>query len=117
MSDLDAARRQTIQTLTNEIKRLDDPQRNKEFELLREKWRRQQGTIGMLQEKLRQQSATDKEAMEALEAIYTSARGDEKGQSWAIRKFLDDRGIFNDDIQGAKRLIEMVCKHVLEQKS
>lgn len=70
-----------------------------------------------LRQLLSDQSATDKELREALEAIYTSARGDEKGQGWAIRKFLDDRDIFNDDIQGTKRLIEMACKHVLEPKS
>jgi hypothetical protein len=52
----------------------------------------------------------ERETMQtALKVIHTAARGDEKRQCWAIRKWLDDRDIFNGDIQGADRLIEEVC--------
>lgn len=53
------------------------------------------------------------ETLEALKVILSAVRGDEKSECWTIRKFLDDRGVFNDDIGGAARLIEEVCKLVL----
>ena len=49
----------------------------------------------------------------ALEAIHTTVRGDEKSECWTIRKWLDERGIFNDDLSGGQRLVEEVCKAVL----
>lgn len=50
---------------------------------------------------------------EALETIYTTMRGDEKSECWTIRKWLDDRDIFNDDIEGPNRLVEELCKALL----
>jgi hypothetical protein len=56
------------------------------------------------------------EALSALKVIYTSTRGDEKGEQWTIRKWLNKRGVFNDDIAGSKRLVEAVCVCVLKAK-
>jgi hypothetical protein len=49
----------------------------------------------------------------ALEVIHKTTRGDEKNECWTIRKWLDERGVFNDDIQGAKRLVEALCAFAL----
>jgi hypothetical protein len=49
----------------------------------------------------------------ALEAIYAGARGDEHGEYWTLRKWLDDRDIYNGDISSGKRLTEEVCKAAL----
>jgi len=49
----------------------------------------------------------------AVTAIYTAVRDDEKGECWTIRRYLDERDIFNDDIQGSDRLVELACEHVL----
>ena len=51
----------------------------------------------------------------ALEVIHATARGDEHGECWTIRKFLDDRGVFNGDLQGRMRLIEELCRYALRQ--
>ncbi len=50
---------------------------------------------------------------QGLKVIYTTARGDEKSECWTIRKWLDERNIFNDDNAGAERLIAEVCKAAL----
>lgn len=50
---------------------------------------------------------------EALQVIHKTVRGDEHSECWTIRKWLDEHGIFNDDIQGGKRLIEECCKAAL----
>jgi hypothetical protein len=50
-----------------------------------------------------------------LKAILKAVRGDEKGECWTIRKWLDKRDIFNDDIQGPQRLTEEACKYLLRQ--
>src|SRR6187551_3827921 len=47
---------------------------------------------------------------EALAAIHTSTREDEKGQQWEIRKYLDAHGVCNDDIAGSRRLVAEACK-------
>lgn len=60
--------------------------------------------------------ASAPELLSALEAIYTAVRGDEKSECWTIRKWLDERDIFNDDIQGTERLIEMTCRAVCKAK-
>ena len=52
-------------------------------------------------------------AQGALKVIYATVRGDEKSECWTIRKWLDKRGLFNDDIQASERLIAMVCKAAL----
>ena len=57
------------------------------------------------------------EQTELLHAIYTSVRGDEKGECWTIRAYLDKHGIFHDDIQNETRLIEEACKHALRQRA
>jgi hypothetical protein len=54
---------------------------------------------------------------EVLSVILTAVRGDEKGECWTIRKWLDDRDIFNDDLQGSDRLIEEVCKAAIQDAS
>ena len=51
---------------------------------------------------------------EALQAILRSIRGDEKGEYWTIRAFLDKHGMFNGDIQSGKRLVEKACELALE---
>jgi hypothetical protein len=50
----------------------------------------------------------------ALEVIYTMCRTDEKGEYWAIRKFLNDHDIYNENLSTPERLIEEVCKLVLK---
>jgi len=50
----------------------------------------------------------------AVTAIHTAVRDDEKGECWTIRRYLDERDIFNDDIQGSDRLVELACEHVLK---
>lgn len=54
----------------------------------------------------------------AIQALYTAVRTDEHGQWWPIRKWLDERDIFNDDIGsgGAERLVEEVCKYLITQE-
>jgi hypothetical protein len=54
------------------------------------------------------------ELRSALQAIHTTARGDEKGECWTIRRWLDARDVFNGDISGETRLIEEVCKYLLK---
>jgi len=49
------------------------------------------------------------EYLAALKAIRTAVRGDEKSECWTIRKWLDKRGVFNDDLGSVERLIEAVC--------
>ena len=49
----------------------------------------------------------------ALKAIFTATRGDEKSQHWALRKFLDAHGIYNDDLNCSERLIAEACKVAL----
>ncbi len=49
------------------------------------------------------------ELLAALSVIYTAVRGDEKSECWTIRKWLDERGVFNDDIHGRRRLVEAAC--------
>jgi hypothetical protein len=49
----------------------------------------------------------------ALAALYAAARTDEHSQWWPIRKWMDDRGIFNADIEGFQRLAEIVIKHLV----
>lgn len=58
-----------------------------------------------------------REARTALEAIYASTRGDEHGEWWTIRKWLDDRGIFNADISTGKRIAAEVCKAALAARA
>ena len=50
---------------------------------------------------------------EALTAIQATARGDEKGECWTIRAYLDKHDVFNDDLQSETRLIEEACKFAL----
>jgi hypothetical protein len=49
------------------------------------------------------------ELLAALRVIHATVRGDEKSECWTIRKWLDERGVFNDDIQGQRRLVEAAC--------
>ena len=46
-------------------------------------------------------------------AIYQAARGDKKGEAWTLRKWMDGEGLFNDDIGGTDRLIEVATSHLL----
>lgn len=50
---------------------------------------------------------------EALDVIHKTVRGDEKSECWTVRKWLDERGVFNDDISGQRRLVEAVCTFAL----
>lgn len=45
--------------------------------------------------------------------ILAAVRGDEKSSCWPIRKWLDDRDIFNGDLGSVDRLVEEVCKALL----
>ncbi len=49
------------------------------------------------------------ELLSALKVIHTAVRGDEKSESWSIRKWLDERSVFNGDINGRQALVEAVC--------
>jgi hypothetical protein len=57
--------------------------------------------------------ARQNEVDAALTALYTAARGDAEGQWWPIRKWMDEQGIFNGDIESYQRLSEIVLKHLL----
>jgi len=46
-------------------------------------------------------------------AILRSVRDDAHGEQWTIRKFLDDRGVYNDNLSGSRRLVEEACKKVI----
>lgn len=46
-------------------------------------------------------------------AILAAARGDEKSECWTIRRYLDERDVFNEDIQSETRLIEEAAKYIL----
>lgn len=50
----------------------------------------------------------------ALAAIYQAARTDAKGEWWTARKYLDERGVFNDDLGSLERLIETIAAPLLE---
>jgi hypothetical protein len=58
-----------------------------------------------------------KQEYDVLNALYAAARTDEKGQWWPIRKWMDERNIFNDDIQSYQRLSEIVLKYLLQKDS
>lgn len=45
--------------------------------------------------------------------LHKTVRGDELGECWTIRHWLDSQGQFNDDISGQQRLIEIACAHAL----
>ena len=49
----------------------------------------------------------------AIGVIHKAVRGDHKSECWTIRKWLDERGVFNDDIQGSDRLVEAACVFAL----
>lgn len=53
------------------------------------------------------------ELTSALKAIHLAARGDAKGECWTIRKWMDARGMFNDDINGNVRLIEEAANYAV----
>lgn len=55
------------------------------------------------------------ELLSALAVIQMAVRGDEKSECWTIRKWLNDRDIFNDDLQSSDRLIEAVCLWVINK--
>ena len=65
--------------------------------------------------KNRERGMNREELIEALTALYTAARGDEKGEWWTIRKWMDEHDIFNDDIESYDRLSEIVLKYLLER--
>lgn len=50
---------------------------------------------------------------QALRVIHAAIRTDEKGTCNPIRKYLDDRGIYNGNLSGAARLAEEVCQLAL----
>lgn len=50
---------------------------------------------------------------QTLRVIQQAMRGDEQAQCWTIRKWLDERDIFNGDIQGRDRLVYEACKAAL----
>jgi hypothetical protein len=50
---------------------------------------------------------------DVLVAIHQTARDDEKGECWTLRRWLDERGVFNDDITGPRRLIAAACAFAL----
>lgn len=56
----------------------------------------------------------DGKERQAVAAILQAVRGDERQQSWDIRRWLDEQGLFHEDIQGPDRLVEMVCHKLLE---
>ncbi len=49
----------------------------------------------------------------ALTAIYQAARTDEKGEWRTARKYLNERGEFNDDLGSLERLIEAIAAPLL----
>lgn len=53
--------------------------------------------------------------MRALQVIYATARTDEKGEYWTIRKYLDDYGVYHGNLSSLERLIEEVCKLVFHK--
>lgn len=58
-------------------------------------------------------AARIEELTEALQVIHTAMRGDEKGEFWTLRAWLDKRGIFNDDLGVTERLVDAVCMGAL----
>jgi hypothetical protein len=70
-------------------------------------------TAARLAEHVSQAEARERALREALKAIYTAARGDEKSECWTIRQWLDAHDVFNGDLQGAERLIAEACKAAL----
>jgi hypothetical protein len=56
----------------------------------------------------------NKKLHEALTALYTAARTDEKESWWPIREWMDKHDIYNDDIQSFQRLSEIVLKYLLD---
>jgi hypothetical protein len=53
------------------------------------------------------------ELRHALRAIHTAVRGDAKSEYWTLRRYLDKRKVFHDDLGDGDRLIEAVCKAAL----
>lgn len=58
-------------------------------------------------------SPETRELVDALKAIYTSTREDAKGQQHTIRAYLDARDVFNDDVQGSRRLVALAAAYAL----
>lgn len=65
----------------------------------------------------RKPSATKKARLQdlelALRVIYQAVRGDEKGEYWTLRKYLDTRDVFHGDLSDGDRLVEAVCRVAL----
>ncbi len=57
--------------------------------------------------------ARNTEFHDAIRVLHTAVRGDEHSQWWSIRKWMDERDIFNDDLGSLERLVEAVCKRLL----
>ena len=51
----------------------------------------------------------------ALQVIHKCVRGDEHAEWWTIRKWLDDRGVFNDDLGSFERIVDAVCVFALAE--
>lgn len=50
---------------------------------------------------------------ELLRAIHTAVRGDQYSECRTIRKWLDARGQYHEDIGSRERLIEIACAELL----
>ncbi len=50
---------------------------------------------------------------EALRVIYTGLRDDKSGEFWSARRWLDERDVFNDNLNGERILLE-VAKFALK---
>jgi hypothetical protein len=58
-------------------------------------------------------TARNAEYHDAARVLYTAVRGDEKAEWWPIRHWLDERDIYNDDIESLERLVAIVCQRLL----
>jgi len=69
--------------------------------------------IRALQAQLTEAERAQQALRAALDAILASTREDAKGEQWTIRKYLDERGVFNSDISSSRRLVAEACQLAL----
>lgn len=95
--------------MAREAEAIDRFNRAEQAQAEAEKWRRAWLEETKETDKLEHAKAQLAALTAALRVIHTAVRGDEKSECWTIRKWLDERDVFNDDLGSVERLIEAVC--------
>lgn len=54
------------------------------------------------------------ELTELVRAIHRATRDDEISECWTIRAFLEQRGVYDGNLTGSRRLVAEACRLVLD---